>query len=111
MDFSQLTAEEIVYKAKNKGCLSCNYLILLENNKDQVLNIVSKLNPLFYNTFGEEIDELKDDNEQLAQYLAVRTKGGDMFFYIPSDEEFMAGETQTERGAQIKAILQNQLDF
>lgn len=111
MDFSQLTAEEIVFKAQKKNCLACNYLILLENNKTQVLDIIAKLNPLFYNSFKEQIEELKDSNESLAQYLAVQTKGGNIVFFIPPNTDFMAGETQTERGAEIKAILQNQLEF
>lgn len=109
IDFDKMSVQEIAQKTAN-GNLGASLYTLVSNSRTQFMNILQKVNPLFFKTYADELKKM--DNSKLVNFLLLQIKAGNITLYMNTqDDVFLPDETQTERGEKILNIIKRMTEF
>lgn len=109
IDFDKMSVQEIAQKTAN-GNLGASLYTLISNSRTQFMNILQKVNPLFFKTYADELKKM--DNSKLVNFLLLQIKAGNITLYIDTKKDvFLPDESQTERGAKILSIIKRMTEF
>lgn len=109
IEFDKMAVQEIAQKTAN-GNLGASLYTLISNSRKQFMDILQKVNPLFFKTYKDELKKM--DNSKLVNFLLLQIKAGNVTLYMNTTENvFLPDTTQTERGAEILSIIKKMTEF